>query len=171
MRDQCHLSAGVPAAVRWPAMFRNILVAIDGSAHARRALAEASDLATATEGALTLITSVPDPNAWVLGGSYGTVVDIEELRRGAEVEYRALLEEAAASVPENLRPREVLAYGPPAQAIVEQVRAGGHDLVVMGSRGRGGVRALMLGSVSHQVLNTSPVPVLVVHAEALEGRA
>src|SRR5689334_24910240 len=125
MRDESHLSAGVPAAVRWSAMLRNILVAIDGSAHARRALTEASDLATATEGALTLI----------------------------------------ASVPENLRPREVLAYGPPAQAIVEQVRAGGHDLVVMGSRGRGGVRALMLGSVSHQVLNTSPVPVLVVHAE------
>ena len=107
---------------------------------------------------------MPDPSVWVLGGSYGALVDIEELRRVAEVEYRALLEEAVASVPENLHAHEVLAHGPPAQAIVDQVTAGGHDLVVMGSRGRGGVRSLMLGSVSHQVLYTSPVPVLVVRA-------
>jgi nucleotide-binding universal stress UspA family protein len=143
-------------------MFRNILVAVDGSPHARRAVEEASDLAAATNSSLTLITCVPDPSAWVLGGTYGAVVDIEELRRAGEVEYRNLLDEAVASVPKNVRAHEVLAHGPPAQAIVSQVEAGGHDLVVMGSRGRGGVRSLILGSVSHQVLYTSPVPVLVV---------
>jgi nucleotide-binding universal stress UspA family protein len=147
-------------------MFRNVLVAVDGSAHARRAVAEAADLALATNASLTLIASVPDPSAWVLGGSVGgPAVDIEGLRKAAEAEYRKLLDEAAASVPSELHAHEVLAHGQPAHAITEQVRAGSHDLVVMGSRGRGGVRALMLGSVSQQVLHSSPVPVLVVHVD------
>lgn len=147
-------------------MFRNILVAVDGSAHARRAVAEAGDLATATNGSLTLITSVPDPNAWVLGGPVAAAVDIDSLRDATVQEYRRLLDEAATSVAAELHAHQVLAHGPPAHAIVEQVRAASHDLVVMGSRGRGGVRALMLGSVSQQVLHSSPVPVLVVSADA-----
>lgn len=146
-------------------MFQNILVAVDGSAHSRRAVAEATDLARAMSSQLTLISVAPDASTWVLGGSVAAPVDIEALREASSAQYRKVLEDAVAGVPEDLHSRAVLAVGQVAGAIVEQARTGGHDLVVMGSRGRGGFRSLMLGSVSNQVLQTCPVPVLVVRAE------
>jgi nucleotide-binding universal stress UspA family protein len=49
--------------------------------------------------------------------------------------------------------------------LINRIKDAGHDLVVMGSRGRGAVRATLLGSVSHYVLHHSPVPVLIAHAD------
>jgi nucleotide-binding universal stress UspA family protein len=63
----------------------------------------------------------------------------------------------------------VLSGEPVRLALIHQITSGHHDLVVMGSRGRGALRSVLLGSVSHYVLNHSPVPVLIVHAEPERG--
>lgn len=147
-------------------MFRDILVAIDGSADARRALGEAIDLAERNNARLTILASVPDPSGWLLtGGAYVGAIDFTALAEESEREYRTLLEEAAAAVPDDLPVTKLLAHGPPGDRILDQLRDGPHDLVVLGSRGRGEVRSLLLGSVSHHVLNSSPGAVLVVHAQ------
>ena len=146
-------------------MFHNILVAIDGSPHAERALAEAVDLAQRANAKLTVMTSVPDASSWLLSGAaYSGGVDFEALARETEQEYAKLLDDAVDGLPKDLSVTKLLARGRPGQTILDRLHSGDHDLVVMGSRGRGEVRAVLLGSVSHQVLNASPAAVLIVHA-------
>jgi nucleotide-binding universal stress UspA family protein len=147
-------------------VFRNILVAIDGSAHAARALREATDLAQLGNATLTVMTSVPDASAWLLtGAGFGGAMDYEALAEETEREYRALLDGAVEQVPSDLPVTKLLTHGRPGARILEQFAKGRHDLIVMGSRGRGEVRSLLLGSVSHEVLNASQGAVLIVHAE------
>jgi nucleotide-binding universal stress UspA family protein len=144
-------------------MFRKLLVAFDGSSHAQQALAEALDLAQATAGKLTVMTVVPEPSTWALSSGYWSAVNLDELMAEIEREYQTMLDSAVDTMPDGLPVNKVLTRGPAGPSIVAEASANDHDLVVMGSRGRGELRSLLLGSVSHHVLQASPVPVLVVH--------
>ena len=144
-------------------MFRNILVALDDSPDAQEALTQAIDLAERSNGRLTLMTGVaPVPTAayWDVTGAACTTL-AQDTRAAAE----ATLRRARERVPDDLLVTTVLTEQPIRPALIEQVKRGGHDLVVMGSRGRGALRATLLGSVSHYVLHHSPVPVLIIHAD------
>jgi len=146
-------------------VFLNILVAVDGSPASDRALQEAIDLARASNARLTVMTVVPDLPGPALGPAGAAGFDLTPMIRETEREYTAVLRAAVERVPAEIHASEVLAHGRPASSIVKQVKEGHHDLVVMGSRGRGDVRSLLLGSESHAVLNTCRVAVLIVHAE------
>jgi nucleotide-binding universal stress UspA family protein len=145
-------------------MFRNVLVPIDGSRQAAQALSEAVDLVVLANARLTVMTCMPSPARSRFTGGPAFGVDLEDLRK-AQRDYEALLDAAVADVPADVPVAKILSAGRPADAIVAQARSGQHDLIVMGSRGRGDVRSLLLGSVSHHVLHTSPAAVLIVHAE------
>jgi nucleotide-binding universal stress UspA family protein len=143
-------------------MFHSILVPVDGSPDADQALAHAIDLAETEHARLTVMTAVAElpPTAFMMAGE-GTGKLLEE----AHDQAAAILQRARDRVPDDLPVTTVLTDQPVRLALVRQIEDGHHDLVVMGSRGRGTVRAALLGSVSHYVLHHSPVPVLIVHAE------
>jgi nucleotide-binding universal stress UspA family protein len=144
-------------------MFRRLLVALDGSSHARAALAQAIELAQHANATMTVVTVVPDTGNWVSAG-YDMPVNADLLRRENEIAYEHVLDAALDAVPDDVPFTRVLKSGDPGPAIVSEAHVGNHDLIVMGSRGQGELRSLLLGSVSHHVLHASPVSVLVVHA-------
>ena len=144
-------------------MFHSILVAVDGSADADQALEQAIDLADCEHARLTLFGAVVLPPATAYAGISGEVVS--KLVREADDDTEAILRAAVERVPEDVSVSSICSREPVRQALLRQIRDGNHDLVVMGSRGRGALRSVLLGSVSHYVLHHSPVPVLVVHAD------
>jgi nucleotide-binding universal stress UspA family protein len=148
-------------------MFRNILVAVDGSAHADRALAEAIDLAEANHARLTILTAVPRPPSWTTTPLAAAAVG--SLAADLERESVELLEQAVERVPVSMPLVKILSHEPVRQALMHRLGSGEYDLLVIGSRGRGAVTASLLGSVSHYALNHSPIPVLVVHDHAGNG--
>jgi nucleotide-binding universal stress UspA family protein len=137
-------------------MFKSILVAWDGSEHAKRALAEAIELARTQGARLTLLTVAAPLHAWP---GYVPPVSQADLISGAE----KTLAEGEALVPEGIAVSGRTAPGDPGLELLKRAGAADHDLIVMGSRGRGAVRSAFLGSVSHFVLNHTTVPVLIVH--------
>jgi nucleotide-binding universal stress UspA family protein len=143
-------------------MFRDILVAVDGSPDAGQALAQAIDLADSQHARLTLFSALAAPPAVAYAGVSGEVA--AALIRDAETESESILRCAVELVPDDVSVSTILSSEPVRPALLREIKEGRHDLVVMGSRGRGAVRSVLLGSVSHYVLHHSPVPVLIVHA-------
>jgi nucleotide-binding universal stress UspA family protein len=145
-------------------VFHNILVAVDGSTHADRALTEAIDLAHASNARLTIMTAAGEPRtAAMIALASGAAAALgPALLEDAE----RILRGAADRVPDDISVTTILTEQPIRQAILKRIEEGHHDVVVMGSRGRGAVRSAVLGSVSHYILHHSPVPVLIVHEDA-----
>jgi nucleotide-binding universal stress UspA family protein len=152
-------------------MFSKILVAYDRSNHAQAALAQAVDIARTQQATLTVLTSYSTVLAWpgvMMPGLTQPIYD--ELMAAARAEGQAAIDEAVKQLPEGMTAATRLVDAPAAEAILDEATHGGHDLIVLGSRGRGDVGSMFLGSVSHRVLHSSHLPVLVVTART-DGQA
>lgn len=141
-------------------MFHSILVALDGSRSASRVLEEAIEVARRDGARLTLISVATQPRfRFVSPYVVGYPTDADLVRHAEEI-----LKRAEALVPDDVPVCSIGRRGDVAKAILDRVRDAEHDLVVMGSHGRGPIRALLLGSVSRTVVARSPVPVRIAGA-------
>jgi nucleotide-binding universal stress UspA family protein len=84
------------------------------------------------------------------------------LPESLERESQEILRTAERRVPKDVSVTTILTHEPIRKALLEAIIGAEYDLVAMGSRGRGAVGSAVLGSVSHYVLNHSPIPVLII---------
>lgn len=140
-------------------MYRSILVAIDASATAERALEHATELASVMRARLTVLSVVsPLPSF-----AYRAGIDTARLEEEAQQEATDLVRAAADAAPPDISVTTRVRMGHAGEEIVAQAKEGDHDLVVLGSRGRGRLASTLLGSVGGAVHFHLHVPLLVVH--------
>jgi len=139
-----------------------ILVATDGSDPAAIGIELARDVATMSRGELRIVAVVP-PTSELFGGAWPAemIIDPEPLERAVCQQLEQRLREEVAGCPADLRPSSVLRRGRPATEIVSEATDWRADLIVVGSRGHGGLSSILLGSVSEEVIDHASVPVLV----------
>ncbi len=142
-------------------MFKRILVPVDGSTRAERALPVAARLARAAGGSVILVQVAALPgtySTYLASSAYAEAIDTElknaedylnglansELLAGIETETKAL-------------------FGAAAPTILSVAYSYSADLIVMSSQGKTGLKRWVLGSVAQKIARHSPLPVFVLH--------
>lgn len=141
-----------------------IIVGVDGSGHSRRALDWAIREAAIRHAPLTVLTVQQVMRSFWAGPMlYPEDADLaENARKLAQDETDEVLGELA----EDARPPEVTVLGVPGFPAEEILAvAKDADMIVVGSRGAGGFKKLLMGSVASQVTRHAHIPVVVIPAE------
>jgi nucleotide-binding universal stress UspA family protein len=138
-------------------MYKNILLAVDGSEHSLRATNEAIKIATLINDCAIEVVYVVDYSK-----SKDEVLHTkgkEELEMSRRKRLLPIEEQLKSS---NLSYRLKLLHGEPGPSIIEYTNKENFDLVVIGSRGLNSLQEMVLGSVSHKVVKRVNCPVLIV---------
>lgn len=130
-----------------------ILLAYDGSEPAKHAAARAADLALHQKASVAVLVV-----GEMMESGYGTVLPVvePEVYDGVAAEAVELMKQAGVEA------EPLVAWGRPAEKIVEVAAEQGAGIVVMGHRGSGGLKSFLLGSVAKHVIDHVPCSVLVV---------
>ena len=149
-------------------MYKTILVPIDGSDHAEKALAVAAQLVRGPGATLHLMTVTeypPDGIGIFMGGVDVPISEAERKKQSEKSNELAqrLIDRARGVVDlDGIEVKEVIRPGLPAELITTEAAALGVDAIVMGSRGLGNIRGMVFGSVSQKVSHTAKCSVITV---------
>lgn len=148
-------------------MYRNILIATDGSALAGKAVSHGLGLAKAVGAKVTAVIvetpfnvfDVPESRARHLSEEFA--LHAEAIKRHAT---KVLGDVADAAKKAGIACDIVqVEHEQPYQAIIKTAQDKGCDAIIMASHGRSGISAVLLGSVTNKVLTHTAIPVVVVH--------
>lgn len=148
---------------------RTIVVGVDGSKGSVEALRFALETARALQAEVRAVTAWHVPPA-AYGAGWSMPVDAESYHKDATARLlRALWEAGADAAEDAVTPKVVL--GDPVTVLCDEAETA--DMLVVGTRGRGGIRSLVYGSVSHACAQHTPCPIVIVphRAHAAEAAA
>ncbi|MFZ5826275.1 MAG: universal stress protein [Bacillota bacterium] len=144
---------------------KKVLLATDASEHSLRAARVLAEMATKDpEVHVTVLHVVPLPEilnpAAAAGAPLTVPVKLDDYLQKRVEEVLTATENTLGLPPERVHRIHVV--GAPGEAILNEARQGGYDLVVMGRRGLSPLKELLLGSVSQAVLHGTACPMLIV---------
>ncbi len=140
-------------------MFKNLLLAVDGSEHSRRATEKALELAGLSEGSsIEILYVVPGSKSKSDVLHYGDSDSASMKRKRMLKEFEEMIQS------KNIPVETTTLHGKDgsAEAIIEHANNGAYDALILGSRGLSTVQTMVLGSVSHKVIKYVKAPVLMV---------
>jgi nucleotide-binding universal stress UspA family protein len=144
---------------------KRILVAVDGSQNAKRALEAAVDMAKGLKAELRIANVVYIPTLFWSMGVPGSAVPTDKIEEDAKEAAQELVAKAVKFAKDsgvaNSKGELVTDLVSPYQGIVQLAQRDGVDVIVIGTRGNGGFRKLILGSVANSVLHYADCSVLV----------
>ena len=147
-------------------MIKKILFAIDGSQSADHALDFGLDLAMKYSAEVMIISVIDSPQSSLVvkGMLYAPTSTQKYLKKLRDFHEKILLEASnkTKKISPELKVSIKLLEGRPDDKIVETAKKESIDLIVLGSRGLGGIKGFVLGSVSDRVADEASCPVLIV---------
>ncbi|GAB4397143.1 MAG: universal stress protein [Rhodoferax sp.] len=146
-------------------MYSKILVATDGSTLSKKAVNSAIDLAALCQASLVALTVVPRyPQSYFEGGLALQASEVGRIEQQWADEGQAVVDAVKAQAEaQGVKTRAVTVKSDViSDAIIATAKKHKCELIVMASHGRKGVKRLLLGSETHQVLTHSHIPVLVL---------
>lgn len=156
------------AAVRPLAAPEGLIVCgVDGSDEAQEALSTAAGLAVKLDCRLAMVHVCPPPEIPGMATVSGAAERLAELEKR---DGETLLAELAAAEQLGTEVERRVVFGSPAEALARTALSEEAGLLAVGSRGRGGMRSALFGTVSGTLAANAPCPVLVVPRAAWEHR-
>lgn len=148
-------------------MYRNVLIATDGSKLAEKAVSHGLSLAKSVDAKVTALIVEAPFNVFSLPESQirqMPEVLAQHSKHAKQHATKALIYVADAAKSAGVPCETVqLEHEQPYEAIIKTAEDKGCDLIVMASHGRSGISAVLLGSVTNKVLTHTKIPVLVCH--------
>jgi nucleotide-binding universal stress UspA family protein len=149
-------------------MYQKVLVPLDGSDLAECVLDHVRVLVKeGSAGEVTLLNVVKVDTRYA--ELYGKNFDITKMRKAlfaSARKYLAKIESQLNSEGIKVKMELLEANSSPAYKITEYAQENGMELIIMGTHGYTGLKKMIMGSVAYGVLNSSPVPVLLIRPEA-----
>ena len=149
-------------------MIKSILVPVDGSTHANAAVDMAGEMAAKMGAKIILLHVIARPGSSMMPEELRSYAQLEHVRVTEQDLLQAAANEIVAKAEKRARARGAAKIelatkiGDPARAIVSVAKDRDVDLIAMGRRGLGGLKGLLLGSVSHKVSQLADRPCMTV---------